>query len=88
MHELLVSRGFVRRPKALNSSDEDGGVAEQTSQAERRETDAATAERKLKSAQASGPHVSVTIERYIFPRNRAIRDRLCLVLVLLSGTIL
>lgn len=53
MHELLVSRGFVRRPTPLNSSDEDGGVFDQTSKAERPRVDAATAERKLKNPQAS-----------------------------------
>lgn len=52
MHELLVSRGFVRRPTPLNSSDEDGGVSDKTSKAERPRVDAATAERKLKSTQA------------------------------------
>lgn len=57
MHELLVSRGFVRRPTPVTSADENstnegGSVRDQPSEEERRRMDAATAERKLKSAEA------------------------------------
>ena len=61
MHELFASRGFVRRPVASNSSEGDGGVPEQALHAEKRRVDAATAERKLKSTQASLPQAKAAV---------------------------
>lgn len=77
MHELLVSRGFVRRPTPLNSSDEDGGVSDKTSKAERPRVDAATAERKLESTQASAKLESTgrPSKASVFPGNQSLRDK-------------